>query len=660
MRERFKGTGSVNTSNSEVKERIKSSGLSEEKKNVLDMWHTEEMDDSDKESIYEKYNISKDDIRAYEDKDTLGGEKIMADDDVIRQLREGNSLSSSNGVKEQLSSGGFGSLSGASATSSRSRINDSIAGIATGGVMSGLGSLAGSAKGKGGIGSALGNTATVQEQIQYHVKNMDILLADEKIDPKDVKIEIEKKIGQHDEMKLEFNIKTEEIDKYVNLVCTKDTPIEVALNRVSKETGEDDFKRIFNGVIENGEVIRTTGEYSSVSLTAYSRTILMDREKHFRIFQDETMTRKQVLETIMKEHTEQNKIEAHYDQRLDQPLGRIYMQFGMTDWEFLNYMLSTFEETGMGVTAHLNTILFGYISVTQYSSNIEYATFIKKREGKNLLYRVIGTDPFSPGELLSLVMPYEDEYEPRRVYKSKFWLNGDLINCDFESIDEKEYIFPLLGNDTLKGMAVEGKVVEVGGVNGIATLTLDFTHGLARLVDRTSRAYEDESAGSWKIPYTSMYSQSNTGFFVTPEKNDVVAVYFPSENEILGYVQGAVNNPGNERASNRDNRNFSSSPSSNGQPMFDFTLTKEQFVVNVTDLVSLTAANSVSMTSTGGKASVSGNTTVDVTCQSSKVSLTTSDVNVQASANVKVKGGSLTDVGGGSSTEINGATLNLN
>ena len=218
----------------------------------------------------------------------------MADDDVIRQLREGNSLSSSNGVKEQLSSGGFGSLSGASATSSRSRINDSIAGIATGGVMSGLGSLAGSGKGKGGIGSALGNAATAQEQVQYHVKEMDILLADEKIDPKDVKIEIEKKIGQHDEMKLEFNIKTEEIDKYVNLVCTKDTPIEIALNRVSKETGEDDFKRIFNGVIENGEVIRTTGEYSSVSLTAYSRTILMDREKHFRIFQDETMTRKQV------------------------------------------------------------------------------------------------------------------------------------------------------------------------------------------------------------------------------------------------------------------------------------------------------------------------------------------------------------------------------
>ena len=59
----------------------------------------------------------------------------------------------------------------------------------------------------------------------------------------------------------------------------------------------------------------------------------MDREKHFRIFQDETMTRKQVLETIMKEHTEQNKIEAY-------------------------------EETGMGVTAHLNTIIFRHLMMS--------------------------------------------------------------------------------------------------------------------------------------------------------------------------------------------------------------------------------------------------------------------------------------------------------
>ena len=61
MRERFKGTGSLNTSNNnEIKEMVKSGSLSEEKRNVLDMWHTEDIDDSDKETLYEKYNISKD------------------------------------------------------------------------------------------------------------------------------------------------------------------------------------------------------------------------------------------------------------------------------------------------------------------------------------------------------------------------------------------------------------------------------------------------------------------------------------------------------------------------------------------------------------------------------------------------------------------------
>ena len=64
------------------------------------------------------------------------------------------------------------------------------------------------------------------------------------------------------------------------------------------------------------------------------------------------MTRKQVLEIIMKEYVKNNKIHVHYDQRLEKSLGRVYIQFGMTNWEFVNYMLSTFEETGISVTTH--------------------------------------------------------------------------------------------------------------------------------------------------------------------------------------------------------------------------------------------------------------------------------------------------------------------
>ena len=631
MRERFKGTGSLNTSNNnEIKERVKSGGLSEEKRNVLDMWHAEDIDDSDKETLYEKYNISKDDIRAYENKETEIPESRLADDDVIRQLRERRGLGNQSETEEV--SGRFGSgLGNRSELSGRNQLNDTLAGVAAGGVMSGVSGLAGRMKSTGGVLSGVGqmNPTVSQELVQYHVKEMDILLAGEKTDPKDVSMDIQKKIGQHDEMNLTFNIKTEEIDKYVNLICSKDTPIEISLNRVSKETGEEDFKRIFNGIIENGEVIRTKGEYSKVSITAYSRTILMDREKHFRVFQDETMTRKQVLETIMKDHTEQNKIEAY-------------------------------EETGMGVTAHLNTIIFGFINVTQYSTNIDNATFTKKREGKNLSYRVIGTDVFNPGEIISLVMPYEDEYEPRRVYSGKYWIKEELVNCDFESIDEKEYIFPLLGNKTIEGKAVEAKVVEVGGVNGIATLTVDFTHGLSRMVDRDSRAYEDESIGVWQIPYTSMYSQRNSGFFVAPETNDIISIYFPSGNETLGYVQGAVNNPGNERASNPNVRNYTlgGDDKAGGAPLFNFQLSSNSFNVSTTDHVGLSSKETINMNTKNSILSAknhtetvsNGKTVIAKTItQNSTVS-----TSINSNGNTIVSSSGVSTFSGGSNVLING------
>lgn len=47
-----------------------------------------------------------------------------------------------------------------------------------------------------------------------------------------------------------------EIDKYIYLIRSKDTPMEIALNRMSGVTGDEDFKRIFDGVIDSGEVIR--------------------------------------------------------------------------------------------------------------------------------------------------------------------------------------------------------------------------------------------------------------------------------------------------------------------------------------------------------------------------------------------------------------------
>lgn len=374
------------------------------------------------------------------------------------------------------------------------------------------------------------------------------------------------------------------------------------------------------------------------------------------------MTRREALEIVMKEHKEKDKIHVHYDQRLEKPLGRVYIQFGMTNWEFVNYMLSTFEETGMSVTAHLKSVIFGNISLTNYSCDLYYALFTRKRSGENLLYKVKGTDPYNPGELINFENSGEIDYGTKKVYKSRFWIENNLINCEFESIDEKEYIYPLLGNETIKGKAVEAKVMEVGGENNIAMVTLDFSYGLGRMVKRDSRYHEDTGRGKWKIPYTSMYSQTNTGFFVTPESGDVVSVYFPDDDETLGYVQGCVNNPGNIRASNPNIRNYTlgGDDSAGGSPMFDFQLDSRKFDVSVTDYISFAGKNNISVSVSDGEVDITSKGMTEIiegvktTTGKEVIQVSVGNMRIDSGGSTVVNSGAYSVVNGGANVIING------
>ena len=70
------------------------------------------------------------------------------------------------------------------------------------------------------------------------------------------------------------------------------------------------------------------------------------------------------------------------------------------------------------------------------------------------------------------------------------------------------------------------------------------------------KAYLD-TKGRFNFPYATPYSQTNTGLFCTPEINDNVTVYYPTEEEIESYIMGVISNSGNGRFSDPTIRNFS-------------------------------------------------------------------------------------------------------
>ena len=509
----------------------------------------------------------------------------------------------------------------------------------------------------GGLtGSAgINNMKDIKDFVQYNMKNADIIINGEKMDLKDVDFRLSEKMNNHSVLNMEFTFPTKNVDKYKGYVYTLMNTIQLELNR-TKETGEEDFKAVFDGIIEKVEISQSKGEYSSGKITAYSKSILMDKIIKYRSFQNPNNTVGKVIREIGEEYPE---ITIHIDDSLvDKKIPHMLLQLGETDFQFINRMLNIMNYS---LSCHLGSLVCGILELTVYELPIETEIYTSIREDKNLLYKVQGTNIFNVVEKVNVLDG--DEEVVRVVYSSDMHVENNVVQCEVLLLDlndkQLRYDFPLTKNTGLIGRAVEGRVVEVGAQNGVAVLTVDFTHGLARLTDRKSVAYTDSYAGTFNFPYTSMYSQSNTGFFVTPEKNDVVSIYFPAENESLGYVQGCVNNPGNARASNRDNRNFGSSPSATGQPMFNFALNREQFVVNVTDVISLTASNSVGVISSGGSVNINGNSSVDVTCQGTNVNLQSADMNITASGTLTAKGEE-TNIGGAGETTVTGSEVEIN
>ena len=481
-------------------------------------------------------------------------------------------------------------------------------------------------------GAGIGNMGGTHDFVQFHTKNIDIIINDEKLDFKDVNFRISEIMNNHSVMQLNFTFSTKEADKYKGYVYTLINTIKLELNR-TKEIGEEDFKAVFDGIVEDIEITESKGEYSAGKITAYSKSILMDKVPKFRSFQNTNLTVDEVIKEIGAEYPE---ITIHIDDSLvGKKIPYMMLQIEETDFQFINRMLNVLNYS---LSCHLGSLVCGLLELTVYDLSIETEIYTSIRQNKNLLYKIKGTNPFNVVEKINII---DGETEVIRVvYSSDIWIENDIVQCEMVLLDLNEkqlrYEFPLVKNRNMMGRVIEGKVMEVSSEEGIAVMTLDLTSGLAKLTDRKSVAYPDKYAGTYNLPYMTPMSQTNTGFWPSPEPNDQVVLMIDDFNESLSYVQGAVNNPGNGRFSDPTVRNFTLPPDpsvtspenaapynqmglknsssgtygrkgdssgnsaahkSGGRPAAHFQLDSSKFVVDVTSFISLSAKGSVTIDS---------------------------------------------------------------
>ncbi|MGL5568535.1 MAG: hypothetical protein ACRDB9_04735 [Cetobacterium sp.] len=391
----------------------------------------------------------------------------------------------------------------------------------------------------------------VYEQSNFIIKIEDTVLGNYEIDSLKLTFEA----NTHSKLKLSFeNHRNQNI--YSALKNENHPRIEVKLLKDEVET------IFFTGQIEVFNIGNYGSEGHKIEIEALSVTKELDREKKFRAYQNIDLSLLDILQDVVLEYKQVNFI--FNDILKSIKIGKPIIQYNESNWDFIVRVAS---HAGVGVYPLANRgIAIGLNNGTNQEKAIEVLDNlwqISKNEYGEIGYLFNSQNVLLCGDEVVLWTDIKkEERVSLNVHSGEIELINSLTSSKVSMIQEM-YKYPYITNKNIAGKVIEGTVEKVFAEDGIAKMTVNLSEGLKKTATIKSgfksvpkKAYSD-TKGRFNFPYTTPYSQTNTGLFCTPEINDRVTVYYPTEEEIESYVMGTINNPGNARFSNPTTRNFS-------------------------------------------------------------------------------------------------------
>ena len=473
---------------------------------------------------------------------------------------------------------------------------------------------------------------------------------------RDMKLEIDSKIGEHTIGKMKYIGSANQLSLYDALIDRKgDKEIKIlGRSNIADDTGNSTEKIFLNGVVKELQINETTAGALTIEIIAISKSVLLDRIPRYRSFQDPTLTYSAIAEEINGNYSTNDGKIVNVGEDM-QTVPRMTIQYNETDWEYLKRIASY---TGQPVMAYSDKVFVGFFkNMPAQTPNLKYSQFGKRTKEERTYFKITGTEFYPVATPIKLKTRNraggEETENDYYVIESRIYNEGNTLKCEYTLGKQTDYFVDPIPHEKIRGAVIEARTVHIartdesksehGRTDGssdnlegrtmgikpvniyvaeeqeknnnrsqevkasdIAVMTVDLTEGLRKLGGAV-QSEGDKYAGKSYFPYVTPYSQTNTGFTPAPEPNDRVALYFPSENETHALVMGAVNNDGNGRFTNPDKRNFTLGPSqaakggtpaNEGKPMYNFTLDSEKFIVSVGNVISLHSGNTVSVDGT--------------------------------------------------------------
>ena len=441
----------------------------------------------------------------------------------------------------------------------------------------------------------------VNVENMYEGKNIGIILNKTKLENFVIQeFVLDENINEHQKLEIQLEMDDEQRKNLERIIEKEDVGIEIELANVDK----DIKRKIFSGIVDYFEILDYGSYGCRILMRAFSKSVLFDRknEKKYRVFQDRNLMFSDIIDEINKDYADK-KLEIKYSDIAKKQIGSLIVQFDETDWEFLVRLASQLK-TGMFVIEQ-GIILFGIVEMGEIKKENKYfSDYSLVRDYKNLYYKVQSNKVINLGDTVSISEnAVENEGNDKdssgnkgsfSVLQTRIFLKDFILKSEFLATDMSSYHIFKKYNEKIKGCRIEANVERVFEDGGIAKMEVRFAEGLKKIVQERSndesndKAYDDYGIKRFPLSYQTFYSQTNTGFFCTPEVNDTVEVYFPNEDERFAKVSWAINNKGNGRFSDYTKRNFQVNQSD-----FNFSLNLNTFEVKTAEKYSVESSNIV-------------------------------------------------------------------
>ena len=346
-----------------------------------------------------------------------------------------------------------------------------------------------------------------------------------------LKLKLVRELNQHARFCISGIINDESGDAYVEKAD------EYSDITVSVKDDEEKTTNLFNGVVTNIS-IKASNDVRILEIEALSKTFLMDVKKINGSYQDENLTYEEIITKINDGYGSAQMVDnLTYGAKIN----GLIVQYRETDWEFIKRLASHFNGALVPECqlADIKYSLAGTGESVSYNLN-EYNYSIKKGlheykvKASNEDYDLDDINLISYEVTTNIIMNLYNQvaFNGRKlvVYSCEIEMIGGQLRNKYILRDDKGMKVRKIHNDRIAGASLQGRVLDAQNDDVKVSLEID------------GSPTETEGAKWFKFA-TIFSSPDGTGWYCMPEKEDVVRLYFPDNEEDSAYVINSLHYP---------------------------------------------------------------------------------------------------------------------